>query len=317
MIGVVIKGPGSVFNIVNVYCHADLKARDISTATLSFFRKNEINVLGGDFNFTKEENSFEIIENACSKMCMEQLQWNEPTHFKGRCIDHIFLLSDLPEDWKFITGVPAEFLDHIFLVGGATCKLWDLKHFKKQIPTFLTKDPSFIKEVIAQMGKYNGSNPLEFLERLKSQAKTIASRWMDKSENKEHFSLLWRHQVFIKRIRRMRFYRKSSVSRPYSSYELDIITEAGINFKKPKKRSWGEAIVPRMIQVVNNHIEVLEKKLGIFSDDSLKIKKKKGVKIKGLIVDGVISNNTKKISEAISNFGETSWDPSGPLILGN
>ena len=32
----------------------------------------------------------EEIDQCCASLCMSCLKWDEPTHYKGRCIDHIF-----------------------------------------------------------------------------------------------------------------------------------------------------------------------------------------------------------------------------------
>ena len=86
------------YSILNIYHHPDLKVATISQEATHFFGQNprSINIFGGDFNWDVKEKQMGEIDQCCASLCMSHLKWDEPTHYKGRCIDHIFFLSKAP-----------------------------------------------------------------------------------------------------------------------------------------------------------------------------------------------------------------------------
>ena len=76
------------------------------------------------------------IEKCCASLCMSCLKWDEPIHYKGRCIDHIFFSSKAPLKHLFINAIPSSFKDHALLIGGSLFKKWEIQVNKKSIPEY-------------------------------------------------------------------------------------------------------------------------------------------------------------------------------------
>ena len=111
------------------------------------------------------------IEKCCASLHMSCLKWDEPTHYKGRCIDHIFFLSKAPLKRLFINAIPSSFKDHALLIGGSLFKEWEIWANKKSIPEYLINDHGFINTLIERMGTFSkGDDPNKFLTRFKTTA---------------------------------------------------------------------------------------------------------------------------------------------------
>ena len=59
------------------------------------------------------------IDQCCASLCISHLKWDEPTHYKGRCINHIFFLSKALVKQLFINAILSGFKDHVLLIEGS------------------------------------------------------------------------------------------------------------------------------------------------------------------------------------------------------
>ena len=145
------------YSVLNIYHHPDLKVATILQEVACFFSQNprSINIFGGDFNWDVKEKQMGEIEKCCATLCMSCLKWDEPTHYKGRCIDHIFFLSKAPLKHLFINAIPSGFKDHALLIGGSSFKEWEIRANKKSIPEYLINDHGFINTLIERMGTFS------------------------------------------------------------------------------------------------------------------------------------------------------------------
>ena len=116
------------YSVLNIYCHPDLKVATISQKTTCFFGQNprSINIFGGDFNWDVKEKQMGEIEKCCASLCMSHLKWDEPIHYKGRCINHIFFLSKVLLKQLFINAILSSFKNHALLIGGSLFKEWEI-----------------------------------------------------------------------------------------------------------------------------------------------------------------------------------------------
>ena len=68
-------------------------------------------------------------------------------------------------------------------------------------------------------------------------------------------------------------------------------------------KSWRRGIIPRMISVALKKIECIEGQLGIFIDSHpARPKVKSSPRVKGIVVDGVISKDNGVVQKAIKEF---------------
>ena len=133
------------------------------------------------------------IDQCCAFLCMLCLKWNEPTHYKGRCIDHIFFLSKALVKQLFINAILSGFKDHALLIGGSSFKEWEIWTNKKSIPKYLINDHRFINTFIERMGTFSeGDDPSEFLTRFKTTAWELVPYWRERNTEAALFRELWK-----------------------------------------------------------------------------------------------------------------------------
>ena len=141
-----------------------------------------INIFGGDFNWDVKEKQMGEIKKCCASLHMSHLKWDEPTHYKGRCINHIFPLSKAPLKHLFINAILSNFKDHALLIGGFSFKEWEIQVNKKSIPEYLINNHRFINTLIKRMGTFSKSNdPNEFLTRFKTTAWELVPYWRERN----------------------------------------------------------------------------------------------------------------------------------------
>ena len=173
LFGVHVTIGSTNYSVLNIYCHPDLKVAIILQEAAHFFGQNprSINIFGGDFNWDVKEKQMGEIEKCCASLHMSHLKWDEPTHYKGRCIDHIFFSSKAPLKHLFINTISSGFKDHALLIGGSLFKEWEIWANKKSIPKYLINNHGFINTLIERMGTFSkGDDPNEFLTRFKTTA---------------------------------------------------------------------------------------------------------------------------------------------------
>ena len=173
------------YSVLNIYHHPNLKVVTISQETTQFFGQNprNKNIFGGDFNWDVKEKQMEEIEKCCASLCMLCLKWDEPTHYKRRCIDHIFFLSKAPLKHLFINAILSGFnKDHALLIGGSLFKEWKIQMNKKSIPEYLINNHRFINTLIERMDTFSKGDDLnEFLTRFKTTAWELVSYWRERN----------------------------------------------------------------------------------------------------------------------------------------
>ena len=208
------------------------------------------------------------IEKCCASLCMSCLKWNEPTHYKGRCIDHIFFLSKAPLKHLFINAIPSSFKDHALLIGGSLFKKWKIRANKKSILEYLINDHGFINTLIERMGTFSkGDDSNEFLTKFKTTAWELVPYWRERNTEAALFRELWKIHSLVRSLCNSRILRKSTVQRPYSSLEMGLLDQASLGWKGPKEgKLWRRGIIPKMISAALKKIECIEGQLGIFID---------------------------------------------------
>ena len=124
LFGVHVTIGSTNYSILNIYCHPDLKVVIISQEAIQFFGQNSrsINIFESDFNWNVRKKQMGKIEQCCASLCMLCLKWNEPTYYKGRCIDHIFFLLKALLKQLFINAILSGFKDHALLIEGSSFK---------------------------------------------------------------------------------------------------------------------------------------------------------------------------------------------------
>ena len=122
------------------------------------------------------------IDQCCASLCMLCLKWDEPIHYKGKCIDHIFFSSKAPVKQLFINAIPSGFKDHALLIGGSSFKEWEIQANKKSISEYLINDYGFINTFIERMDTFSKSDdPSEFLTRFKTTAWELVPYWRERN----------------------------------------------------------------------------------------------------------------------------------------
>ena len=102
------------FSTLNVYCHPGLKLEHLIEESSWFFSPRAKIFWHWDLNKT---NCQKLIKHL-SDLNLSCLNWSEPTHFQGQCIDHIFFPSEALEDCLFVNAIPSKFKDHTVMIGG-------------------------------------------------------------------------------------------------------------------------------------------------------------------------------------------------------
>ena len=295
------------YSVLNIYHHPDLKVATILQEATWFFSQNprSINIFGGDFNWDVKEKQMREIEKCCASLHILYLKWDEPTYYKGRCIDHIFFLSKAPLKWLFINAILSSFKDHVLLIGGSSFKEWEIQVNKKSIAEYLINDHSFINTLIERMGTFSkGDDFNEFLIRFKTTAWELVPYWRERNIEVALFRELWKIHSLVRSLQNSCIFRKSTVQRLYSSLEMGLLDQASLGWKGSKKgKLWRREIIPRITSAVLKKIECIEGQLGIFIDSyPAKPKVKLSPRVKGIVVDGVISRDNGVVQKAIKEF---------------
>ena len=245
------------------------------------------------------------IEKCCASLHMSCLKWDEPTHYKGRCIDHIFFLSKAPLKCLFINAILSSFKDHALLIGGSLFKEWEIQANKKSIPEYLINDHGFINTLIERMGTFSkGDDSNKFLTRFKTTAWELVPYWRERNTEVALFRELWKIHSLVRSLHNSHILRKSTVQRPYSSLEMGLLDQASLGWKGSKEgKLWRRGIIPRMISAALKKIECIEGQLGIFIDSHpARPKARSSPRVKGIVVDGVISRDNGVVQKAIKEF---------------
>ena len=85
---------------------------------------------------------------------------------------------------------------------------------------------------------------------------------------------------------------------------MGLLDQASLDWKGLKKgKLWRRGIIPRMISVVLKKIEYIEGQLGIFIDNHpVRSKARSSPRVKGIVVDGIISRDNGVVQKAIKEF---------------
>ncbi len=289
---------------LNIYRHKEMKWTHLEDLLSSTLKPTNWNIVGGDLNWDLKDKEVSDLEDLCSKMKMNRLQWNEFTHYKGRCIDHLFLPSSLPEKKIFVNAVPSDSQDHAMLVGGTTSKEWELNSKRKRIPDYLVNDPDFIKTLMSKVGKYvEHTDPVEYITHFKKEAWALTEIWRDLRKEFQIYKDIWKIRTLRTKLLKMRLMRKPSRANPFTELEETLMRDAGSTEGELKDKKWRKTIVRKMILAANKRIDVYEQQLGIaHPQKSFKTKNHNSTSIKGVLIDGVITRNGKEMREGIKKF---------------
>jgi ribonuclease HI len=300
-IAVDINLDGRAFRIMNSYKPNGKDFFEISKEALGHMQTNKEKVWAGDFNMDPEDEPFNRVINRLSDLNMSRLEWTNPTHYQGRCIDHIFLSESTPEDRRAIVGIPTPYKDHLIMAGGAIGRSIDTSSHTRRIPDYICKDPTFYKEVLRKAGKYN-EGPGPFLKRFKECA------WEEWERIKTGEDNDWKHERLCNLQHLMRSLSQVNVlpkvSGKTSNMQLEVMTEAVRRFQIKKRLGWRKIILPRVLQVCREWIEHWEEQLGIPCERKLCNKgKRKAARIKGVLVrEGVVVRDKNEANRRITKF---------------
>ena len=162
----------------------------------------------------------------------ECLKWDEPTHYKGRCINHIFFSSKAPLKHLFINTILSSFKDHALLIGGSSFKKWKIWTNKKSILEYLINDHGFINTLIERMGTFSkGDDSNEFLTRFKTTAWELVLYWRERNTEAALFRELWKIHSLVRSLCNSHIFRKSTIQRLYSSLEMGLLDQASLGWK--------------------------------------------------------------------------------------
>ena len=256
------------FSALNVYHHPGLKLEHLMEESSWFFSPQSKNILAGDLNWDLNETNCQKLIEHLSDLNLSCLNWSEPTHFQGQCINHIFLPSEAPKDHLFVNAIPSGFKDHAVMIGGVSVKEWKINSWKKRIPEYLINDPKFISALSEAVGNYSVGDPMTCLDKIKSEAWRLTALWKDKHKEVHLFKKLWKLQTLVKKLRTTWILRKDSPAQPFTSLEAELREAAAENWDNPLKgRKWRLKIIPWMIKVGLSWIASLEQQLGVFLDN--------------------------------------------------
>ena len=155
------------------------------------------------------------------------------------------------------------------------------------------------------MGTFSkGDDFNEFLTRFKTTAWELVPYWRERNTEAALFRELWKIHSLVRSLCNSRILRKSTVQRPYSSLEMGLLDQASLGWKGLKEgKLWRRGIIPRMISAVLKKIECIEGQLGIFIDSHpARPKVRSSPRVKGIVVDGVISRDNGVVQKAIKEF---------------
>ena len=119
------------------------------------------------------------------------------------------------------------------------------------------------------MGTFSkGDDFNKFLTRFKTTAWELVLSWKERNTEVALFRELWKIYTLVRSLHNSHILRKSTIQRPYSSLEMDLLDQASLGWKGLKKgKLWRRRIIPRMISAVLKKIECIEEQLGIFIDN--------------------------------------------------
>ena len=184
-------------------------------------------------------------------------------------------------------------------------KKWEIQTNKKSIPKYLINDHGFINTLIERMGTFSkGDDFNEFLTRFKTTAWELVPYWRERNIEAALFRELWKIHSLVRSLHNSHILRKSTVQRLYFSLEMGLLDQASIGWKGLKKgKSWKRGIILRIISAVLKKIKCIEGQLGIFIDSHpTRPKAKSFPRVKGIVVDGVISRDNGVVQKAIKEF---------------
>ena len=176
---------------------------------------------------------------------------------------------------------------------------------KKSIPEYLINNYSFINMLIERIDTFSkGDDFNEFLTKFKTTAWELVLYWRERNTEVALFRELWKICSLVRFLCNSHILRKSTVQRPYSSLEMGLLDQASLGWKSSKKgKSWRREIILKMISIVLKKIECIEEQLGIFIDNHFaKPKARSFPRVKGIVVDGVISRDNGVVQKAIKEF---------------
>ena len=85
---------------------------------------------------------------------------------------------------------------------------------------------------------------------------------------------------------------------------MGLLDQASLGWKGSKKgKLWRRRIIPKMISAALKKIECIEGQLGIFIDSHpARSKVRSSPRVKGIVIDGVISRDNGMVQKAIKEF---------------
>ena len=93
---------GEKYCALNIYRHSEMFISQVLRICNQSFSKQSINILGGNFNFEKNQPEFQTTMKAAARHRMFWLEGDFVTHYHGRTINHLFIPNSYPKDWCFI-----------------------------------------------------------------------------------------------------------------------------------------------------------------------------------------------------------------------
>ena len=190
------------------------------------------------------------------------------------------------------------------MIGGASVKEWEINSWKKRIPEYLINDLKFISALSEAVGNYSVGDLVICLDKIKSEAWRLTALWKDKHKEAHLFKKLWKLQTLVKKLRTTWIFRKDSPAHPFTSLEAELREAAAENWDNPLKGwKWRLKIILQMIKVGLSWISSLEQQLGVFLDNHpAHSNKKSSSKVRGVIVDDILSCDSSSVREAIKGF---------------
>ena len=204
----------------------------------------------------------------------------------------------------FVNAIPFGFKDHAVMIGGASVKEWKINSWKKRIPEYLINDLKFISTLSEAVGNYSVGDLVICFDKMKSEAWRLTALWKNKHKEVHLFKKLWKLQILVKKLRTTQILRKDSPAHPFTFLEAELREAAAENWDNPPKgQKWRLKIIPQMIKVSLSWISSVEQQLGVFfNHHPAHSNKKSSPKVRGVIVDGILSHDSSTVREAIKGF---------------
>jgi len=183
VLGVRVCLNGIFWSIVAVYRHANSNVAETCNAIAEWANPRSNNIVGGDWNIDPNSPSWTTIEEMMSKVELERIEWNHPTHYLSGCIDHLMISSQVhQENPVFLTATPTPMKDHWIMTmkaghGPARGK-------RRSIPDDFFEDSETIATILKLTGKFGDKDEdgRTYLHRLKNTAKKV---WLKRSTRPE------------------------------------------------------------------------------------------------------------------------------------